>query len=713
MSQVVQLRGGGVGIVLAVEDDRLPQVLHWGADLGPASETELEALLKATEPPAARSALDEPYRPGLLPEPSRGFTGTPGLQGFRLGGAGGPQPRFDELVEVSAAPDRFACRVADSTARLSVHSELELDPHGVARLRHALTNTGDTHYALTGLHGQLPLPTTATELLDLTGRWTRERSPQRRRLDFGSWWRESRRGRTGHDATLLMVAGTAGFGFRHGQVWGLHVAWSGDHVTFAGRQPEGGAQLGGGELLSPGEVVLAPGEEYTTPWLYAVWSGHGLDGLSAALHQHLRGREHHPSSPRPVVLNTWEAVYFDHDLDRLRALADVAAEVGVERFVLDDGWFRRRRSDDRGLGDWYVDEHVWPAGLEPLIEHVTGRGMQFGLWVEPEMVSLDSDLARAHPDWVLRARDDDPPSWRNQQVLDMANPDAYAYILERLTDLLREHDIAFLKWDHNRDLVDTLHDGGPAVHAQTSAVYRLLDELRGAFPRVEIESCSSGGARVDLGILQRTDRVWASDCNDALERQLIQRWTGLLLPPELVGSHVGPPTAHTTGRTASLAFRAATALFGHFGIEWDITATTPAQRAELARWIDLYKQERSLLHHGTTVRADHPDQATWVHGVVSEDRMRALFAVVQMATSPTAVPGPVPLPGLDEHRTYRVEVLELGDTTDNSTATRDPGWVRVGKIELGGGALAHVGLQLPPLRPESALLLRVHGADDD
>ena len=314
--------------------------------------------------------------------------------------------------------------------------------------------------------------------------------------------------------------------------------------------------------------MLGTGEEYATPWLYAVWSDRGLDGLSAALHAWQRARPGHPASPRPVVLNTWEAVYFDHGLERLTGLADTAAELGVERFVLDDGWFRGRRDDSAGLGDWYVDEDVWPDGLAPLIEHVRGRGMEFGLWVEPEMVNADSDLFRAHPDWVLGVPGRLPPEWRRQQVLDLANPDCFAYLLERLDALLGEYDIAFLKWDHNRDLVEA------RVHAQTLAVYRLLDELRARHPGVEIESCASGGGRVDLGILERTDRVWASDSNDALERQAIQRWTGLLLAPELVGAHVGPPRAHTTGRTHDLSFRVATALFGHFGFEWDVSAAS-------------------------------------------------------------------------------------------------------------------------------------------
>jgi alpha-galactosidase len=219
----------------------------------------------------------------------------------------------------------------------------------------------------------------------------------------------------------------------------------------------------------------------------------------------------------------WEAVYFDHDLDRLTELARRAAAVGAERYVLDDGWFGSRREETRGLGDWTVSPEVWPDGLAPLADRVHDLGMQFGLWFEPEMVNPDSDLYRAHPEWVLGAARL-PPSWRHQQVLNLAHPDAYAYILERLDALLTEYDIAYLKWDHNRDVVDA------PVHAQTLAVYRLLDELRARHPGVEIESCSSGGARVDLGILARIDRVWGSDSNDALERQHIQRWTALLLP---------------------------------------------------------------------------------------------------------------------------------------------------------------------------------------
>jgi alpha-galactosidase len=530
-----------------------------------------------------------------------------------------------------------------------------------------LRNDGRSPLVVNELACILPVPTVAAEVLDLTGRWCRERHPQRRPFDQGIWMRQTRHGRTGHDAPLLLVAGTEGFGFRHGEVWGIHLAWSGDASWWAERLPDGSSVLGAAEL---GDVVVAPGEEYATPWVYAVWSDEGLDGISARLHRFIRARPNHPRRARPVVLNTWEAVYFDHRLDRLKGLADTAAELGVERFVLDDGWFRGRRDDTAGLGDWFVDEDVWPDGLHPLIEHVRGLGMEFGLWVEPEMVNRDSDLARAHPDWVLAG-----PPWRHQQALDVMQ--AHDYLLERLDALLTEYDIAYLKWDHNRDLVTPSHE-------QTLTTYRLLDELRARHPEVEIESCSSGGARVDLGILERTDRVWASDTNDALERQSIQRWTQLLLPPELVGSHVGPPTAHTTGRTHDLSFRAATALFGHFGIEWDISAASDEEREELREWIARYKRWRALLHSGEVVRVDLPDPAFALHGVVAADRSEALFCFVALATSASERPGAVRLAGLDPDRRYRVNDLALS-----------------------GRALMSAGLQMPLLGPEQAVLIEV------
>jgi alpha-galactosidase len=705
---VIHLRAGGVSLVLDARGGPgapLPVVLHWGPDLG---DVDGDGLAEALVPAAARSAIDRPVRRRLLPMPVDGWRLRPGLSGARPDG-GGFTPRFlVTSLEVTEDTTAAVVEAADDEAGLALVTRLRLHPSGVLETGHTLRNLGEGPYLVGQLAASLPLPARAVELLDLTGRWCRERIPQRHPLPHGAWVREGRHGRTGHDATLVLAAGTGGFGFRSGEVWGMHLAWSGDAVHWAERNPDGHAGLGAAELLGPSEVALAPGEAYATPPVYAAYSAEGLDGLSAAYHRLVRDRPQHPRTPRPVVLNTWEAVYFDHRLDRLTELAEVAARLGVERFVLDDGWFGNRRNDTAGLGDWQVATDVWPDGLNPLIDHVRSLGMEFGLWVEPEMVNPDSDLFRAHPDWVLSSPGRLPEAWRHQQVLDLANPDCYGFICDRLDALLGDHDIAFLKWDHNRDLLEAGHAGRPGVHAHTLATYRLLDELRRRHPGVEIESCASGGGRVDLGILARTDRVWASDTNDALERQPIQRWTQLLLPPELVGSHVGPPRSHTTGRTHDLGFRVATALFGHFGVEWDIASASEEEQAAVAEAIACYKRLRPLLHGGQVVRADHSDPAAYLHGVVAGDRSEALFAYVQLTASALETPGPARLPGLDPDRAYRVAPLQPVGAPETEQAAAPP-WYEAGGVTLAGRVLGQVGLPLPVLRPEQALLLHLTG----
>jgi alpha-galactosidase len=651
-----------------------------------------------------------PVYPSVLPEQSSGWMGTPGIEGHR--GGSRFSTRFEPAgVEVGADEDgvQFVeSHSRDDVAELALAVRIELLPSGLLRCWAALENTSkDSVYDLEALRIALPVPAEAQEILDFAGRHLRERSPQRHPFRVGTHLREGRRGRTGSDATPVLAVGPTGFGFGGGEVWTVHVAWSGNHRVFAELGLPGLRVVGGGELLLPGEVRLAPGESYRSPELYAAY-GDGLDDAATRFHSYLRSRAWHPRSPRPVVLNTWEAVYFDHDLGKLTELAQAGARVGAERFVLDDGWFRHRRNDRAGLGDWQVDESVWPGGLQPLVDTVRGLGMEFGLWFEPEMINEDSDLARAHPDWILAPGERLPLPGRHQQVLNLDIPEAYEYILESISSLVEQYGIDYIKWDHNRDLVEAGNrsTGEPRVHRQTLATYRLMDELRRRHPQLEIESCSSGGGRVDLGVLQRTDRVWASDCIDALERQQIQRWTGQLLPPELVGSHVGAPTAHTTHRTHSLSFRAATAVFGHFGIEWDLRGASEAELDELAAWVELYKNERDLVHSGTTVRLDSPDPSYWVHGVVGPDADRALIAFVAVATGVSAHPGRVRIPGLRPDRTYRLEPVELSLSALFASSGAMPPWVTEPHT-ISGAALATVGVQAPMLYPEQAFLLRL------
>jgi len=707
--QFVQLRADGVHVIVETLAEGLPRILHWGRDLGDLSDLDICTLYRTGGREQVTHLAGDGVAVGILPSPADDWLWTPGVTGHRSGADF--SPAFTAAASEWAVIDdpvvahRLTTTATAEDEGLALRLELELTRSGLLRMRAEVSNTGAGTFDLSSVDLTLPVPNVATELMDMTGRHLRERALQRRDLTIGTHLRESRRA-SGHEASVVTTVGTPGFGFRHGEVWAMHVGWSGNTRLFVERTNTGVTLLGGGELLLAGEVRLAQGESYRTPWIYGA-TGRGLDEMAGRFHQFLRSRPQHPSTPRPVTLNVWEAVYFNHDVDRLVALAKTAAAVGVERYVLDDGWFRHRRDDSAGLGDWYVDETVWPDGLGPLVTAVHTHGMQFGLWFEPEMISPDSDLARAHPEWIMAAGHRLPRPQRHQQVLNLTIPEAYTYIRDRISALVTEYDIDYIKWDHNRALVEAgdRTSRRPKVHEQTLAVYRLLGELKAAHPDLEIESCASGGGRIDLGIMAHADRVWASDCIDPLERQLIETGTSLLLPPELVGSHVASPVSHSTGRAHDLDLRAGTAFFSHMGIEWDLLSASAAERTQLARWVAAHKQHRDLLHHGTVVHADLVPDGLSVHGTVAEDAARAIYAVTCLR-SPAVLPfGRVRLPGLAPWRRYRVRPLPPGDATDGNISYGSPAWWADG-VELSGYVLSHLGVQMPALRPEHRVLVQ-------
>jgi len=711
----VYLRAGGTSVVFDLRhDDGTPVMLHWGEDLGDLPGDDLAAIALAASPQRLAGGVDEPSLVTLIPTAASGWTGTPGIEGHRCGHAFSTA-FVVSVVRIEVTPSgshRATFECADPAAQLTLTIEVEVTGSGLLRERLTVVNAADDTFELQRLQATFAVPNSATEVLDTTGRWIRERSPQRHNLTVGTYVRESRKGRPGADATVLLALGEPGFGFRHGAVWAVHVAWSGNHRVAVEKHSFGESVLSGGELLLPGEMLLAPGAAYRSPWIYGSW-GIGLDAVAARFHAHLRALPSHRSERRPVTLNTWEAVYFDHDLDKLTSIADAGAAIGVERYVLDDGWFAGRRSDDAGLGDWYVDSTVWPDGLTPLIKHVRGLGMEFGLWVEPEMANLDSELVRQHPDWVLKPAGRMPPESRQQQVLNLAIPEAFDHILGRLDALLSDHDISYLKWDHNRDLLEPgdARTGLAAVHEHTLAVYRLIDEIRLRHPGVEIENCASGAARLDLAMLERTDRIWASDCIDPLERIQIQQYSGLLAPLEMMGAHVGAPRSHTTGRVLGLDFMAGTALLGHFGIESDLTQTTPEERTHLGGWIAAYKELRELLHSGVVVNADHPDPAVRIRGVVSADRREAIFTFTQVTTSVTPSAGRFTLPGLDPDARYAVSLREPGNVV-HGPGLSPLAWSAGPPLRISGRALGVLGLRAPVLDPEQLIVISAIAQDD-
>ncbi len=751
LDRLVHLRAAGVSVLVDISAGRLPAIVHWGADLGELTAADAIATRDASIVQVPPNGVDVPVRLSVLPELNAAWPGRPGLSGHRAGRDWSARFTVTSVRLDGAGTGQFTAAGAgalvaeavDEQLALHLSIELELLPSGLLRARARLRNDG-APYTVDDLVLAFPVPGEATELLDCAGRWGKEKVPQRTILGVGTHLRENRRGRTGADAAGALHLGEPGFTFASGRVWAVHTAYSGNHVHYAERISLGLCVAGGGELLLPGEICLDPGQEYAGPWVYGSY-GEGLDEVAHRFHAMLRARANPVGPHRPVTLNVWEAVYFDHDLDRLRDLAHRAAALGVERFVLDDGWFGARRDDRAGLGDWVVSPDAWPQGLGPLISTVTGLGMQFGLWFEPEMVNPDSDVARAHPEWIMSARPGGPAGWpvesRFQQVLNIGIPGAYAHVRDQMDALLREYDISYIKWDHNRDLVeagDQLRGGSAGVHAQTRAYYRLVDELKARHPGLEIESCSSGGARVDLEVMQRCDRVWVSDCIDPLERQQMNRWTMQLLPPEMLGSHIASGRSHTTGRVHSLSFRAGTALLGHLGIEWDLARASEAELDELRRWIGYYKAHRELLLTGDLIRADVPggdgggreEGTVNVYGVVSPGRDQAIFFHATTGRSGQSPRPRMRLPGLDPHRRYQVTPVIVGampgglvpprwwgdDSGLGVPGANEPAYgapaadlssTRLPGAVFPGSVLVSTGVQPPLLDPENVVLFEV------
>ncbi len=718
---LIHLGGATTSVVLSSESSQIPTICYWGSAL---SDTEIASLPAATDRPRAKASLNRETPIGIVTEQGSGFAGLPGIVGSRFDGSDFA-PRFmvtshrllSELGSGSGSSRTVLpgagvrWELADQIAELQLDLRVFLvEESELVLIQAELINKGSTPYRLDKLAISVPIQARATELLRLGGRWTDEFRTSRQPWSLGTHSHHNWRGRTSHDKVPALFAGTSGFTETDGDVWGVHLGWSGNAETSADRLSDGRRYLHLAESLFDGEVVLEPDQSYETPQVHGVYSSQGIGNASIGFHRFLRTRSRHPKPdrPRPVMLNTWEAVYFDHDVATLKELATAAASVGVERFVLDDGWFRGRNDDTSALGDWFVDDQKYPDGLNPLIDHVISLGMEFGLWFEPEMVNPDSDLFRQHPEWAMMDHRYEQRLGRNQLLLDLTNPEAWQFVLERLDVMLSDHPIGYVKWDMNRDLLQPTVGAGARTHQQTLAVYRMLDELHQRHPAVEIESCSSGGARADFEILARTERIWTSDCNDALDRQSIQRGFSLLFPPELMGSHIGPPTSHTTGRTHDLSFRAASAFFGHLGIEWNLLEADEQDRASLAQFVSLHKQHRQLLHSGQFRRLDSADPARAAMAVVADDKSEAIVLYTTVATPREAVPHPLVVPGLLSESGYEAALMPLPGRPLEFGETR-PSWLEQDNRgqRFSGRLLANAGLQLPIMHPESALLLHL------
>ena len=701
----IRFDAGETTLILACATGTPPHVAYWGRGLG--AHVSIADLVPLTARQGGPGSTDVAIAASLAMEPGLGLLGPCGFAAHRDGRDWGS--RFDVVsVTQNAGSAALVCR--DPRTRLRLDYAIAVDPRsGVLTIGTTLTNEGNGILDLGEMATAcLPIPQPMTDIIGFSGRWTDEFRRERLARFSGGYIRENRRGRTSHDSFPVVVLCAPATNETMGEAFGLHLAWSGNHRLRVDTLNDGRVFASLGALLLPGEIRLQPGESYWSPDIIAAYSANGLSALSRHFHHHVRTkilRSATRAKPRPVHYNTWEAVWFAHDVGKLKDLATRAAAIGVERFVLDDGWFGGRRHDRAGLGDWTVSDAVYPDGLKPLVDHVTSLGMEMGLWFEPEMVNPDSDLYRAHPDWVLRIEGVEQIPFRNQLVLDISRPEVAQYLFERIDAILRDHTIGYIKWDMNRDLNHPGDaQGRPRAHEQVEALYALIDRIRAAHPQVEIESCSSGGARADMGILAHTDRVWTSDSNDALDRQGIQRGASFLLPLDVLGTHVGPSQCHQTGRKLSMGMRAGTALIGHMGVELNLLTEPESDLSKLKAAISLHKQHRALIHNGDFQRLDTPNYLVVV-GVVAPDKTEAVWSVAFMKGHDATLPDRVYPTGLDENARYRVRLI----WPQGWRSLSSPSIVEVldllgdGAV-LSGEALMTAGMQLPLAMPQTVLL---------
>ena len=563
-------------------------------------------------------------------------------------------------------------------------------------IRHVeLRNAGTQPLTLTrAMSLCLELPDDGWDLITLSGAWARERDLYRRALVPGEQGVSSRMGATSQQQCPFLALARPHATEDQGDVLAAALVYSGNFSATVTVHQHHTARVMLGINEREFAWRLLPGESFQTPEAALVFSREGLGGMSRAFHQ-LWNRHLLPqrwvNARRPVLLNSWEAAYFDFDEEKLLSIAACAAQAGVELFVMDDGWFGHRDSDASSLGDWTANPRKLPGGLKGLGEKIRALGLQFGLWMEPEMVSPDSDLYRAHPDWALHIPGREPVTSRNQLILDMGREDVQAFVWASVRRALEESGAAYLKWDMNRNFSNV----GSALlpperqkevpHRYMLGVYAVLDRLTREFPEVLVEGCAGGGGRFDPGMLYYSPQFWCSDNTDAISRCRIQYATSLLFPLSAMGSHVSAVPNHQTGRVTPMETRFAVAVNGCFGYELDPRALSPEERRELRRQIALAHETEELRQTGALYRLLSPfegNDTAWI--TVSPDRREALFLLVRDRAQANAFPPLVRLRGLDPARTYRV--VQTGET-------------------FGGDELMNVGLCCPLALGDAASLL--------
>ena len=506
-------------------------------------------------------------------------------------------------------------------------------------------------------------------MLSLHGTWARERHIQTGELHYGKQVISSARGESSHQEHPFIALVTNGTEQENGKVYAMHFVYSGNFMAETELCQFDNLRMTMG--INPEEFswLLTPGEEFQAPEVVIVYSGNGLGAMTRSYHDFYRNhliRSKFKYEKRPILINNWEATYFDFNTDKLLDIAREAKKCGIEMLVMDDGWFGKRNSDNCSLGDWKVNEEKITGGLKHLVDEVNKIGLQFGIWFEPEMISPDSDLYRAHPDWAIQIQGREATQSRNQYVLDLSRPEVRDYAYECVASVLRSANIAYVKWDMNRQLSDLGSSYLPKerqqelFHRYVLGVYELQERLVTEFPDLLLENCSGGGARFDPGMLYYSPQIWCSDNTDAVERLMIQEGSALIYPLSVIGAHVSDCPNHSVGRVTPFETRGHVALAGTFGYELDITKIPEEDRALIPEQTATYNKYRHLIQQGeyyriASYRENHKYDC-WA--LSSQDKKEVLVTYVQVLGVPNSHSRKVFLRGFDPKVTYRLEGTE-------------------------------------------------------
>ena len=528
-------------------------------------------------------------------------------------------------------------------------------------------NNGDKDIRLTKVYSAcIDMDDEDFEMLTLHGSWARERQMERRSIAYGKQSVSSLRGESSHQDHPFMAWMTKGSNQASGDVYGMHFVYSGNFIAQIEKSQFDSIRAVMGIHSEGFEWMLTPGDEFVAPEVVLTYSHNGIGQMSRNLHDFYREhliRSKYLHQKRPVLINNWEATYFDFDTDKLLAIAKSAAEHGIEMLVMDDGWFGHRNDDATSLGDWFVNENKIKGGLKHLVDEVNKLGLKFGIWMEPEMISPDSELYRKHPDWAFSVPERTATLSRNQYVLDLSRKEVRDYVYECVYKVISSANIEYVKWDMNRQLTDigsmefTGDRQGELAHRYVLGVYELQERLVRDFPDLLLENCSGGGARFDPGMLYYSPQIWCSDDTDAIERLSIQEGTELIYPLSTIGAHVSDCPNHTVGRTTPFMTRAHVALAGTFGYELDITKISDEERMVIPEQVALYHKYNDLVREGDYYRiASYRENGLydcWM--VVAKDKSEALVTYVQVLGKPNVHSRKIKLLGLDEAADYRLD----------------------------------------------------------